>query len=187
MRCYVCGAGVAMVFALALDGRYCSHRCKDKHAKAEAIKAFNAEKAECIRVSQQATAKAVLANLPPPLMFLEQDSGMPPMTREEFYAWKMQTTGIYAEIAAERRRQDEVHPETADFPSGMGTPDQARDLASWRMVMGSTGPQSHAHVLMGEVLEVLAESDPALRRVELVQVAALAIRLIELDAADTKD
>ena len=160
-----------MVFALALDGRYCSHRCKDDYAKAEAIKAFNAAKAEALKKIEEHRAADVN-----------------PWTLGNHGAGEThKRTAIVLEVMAERRRQDEVHPGTADFPSGMGTPDQARDLASWRMVMGSTGPQSHAHVLMGEVLEVLAESDPARRRVELVQVAALAIRLIELDAADTKD
>jgi hypothetical protein len=99
---------------------------------------------------------------------------------------------VLAEVAAERLRQDAKWGEQ-NHPDGTGiTPEQQKlaDVArSMCQQVFAEGRGDWAHVLMEEVREALAESDPAKLRVELVQVAAVSVAWIEaldrrMDAAD---
>jgi thiosulfate/3-mercaptopyruvate sulfurtransferase len=90
---------------------------------------------------------------------------------------------IAAEIAAERRRQvtrwgRQDHPSIG--PAGVGpfvpVVGRWREINDARMV---TGAHSWDAILLEEVFEALVEVDPARRRAELVQVAAVAAAEIE--------
>jgi hypothetical protein len=93
---------------------------------------------------------------------------------------------VVNEIIAERRRQDEKHPDTVNFPDGTG----GQALKELSMIARlqcdeavDRGTCTWRHVLTEEVSEAYAESDPELLRAELVQVAAVAMRWVEaLDA-----
>lgn len=85
--------------------------------------------------------------------------------------------GILAEVRQECRRQVEKWG-VQDHPDGTGrTMDQhlaevARELCEASFKEYGTG--TWRHILLEEVYEALAESDPAKLREELVQVAAVA-------------
>ena len=90
---------------------------------------------------------------------------------------------IAGEIAAERRRQvarwgRQDHPSIGPAGSEPFGPvaDRWRAINDARM---ETGAHSWDAILLEEVFEALVESDPARRRAELVQVAAVAAAEIE--------
>lgn len=85
-----------------------------------------------------------------------------------------------AEVAAERRRQDEKWGEQ-NHPNGTGEEyefhrDFARQQCEDRFANG-TG--SYLDILAEEVYEAFAESDPDRLRAELIQVAAVAVAWVE--------
>lgn len=98
------------------------------------------------------------------------------------------TMGVLAEIAAERRRQDEKWGEQ-NHPDGTGPrvpyagrlcfmEEAARDARL--KCKGNTPAQDNwRDILLEEVFEALAEADPVKLRVELVQVGAVAAQWVE--------
>ena len=90
---------------------------------------------------------------------------------------------IAGEIAAERRRQvtrwgRQDHPSVGPT----GTEPFVPVVERWRRVNDArmeSGAHSWDAILLEEVFEALVESDPARRRAELVQVAAVAAAEIE--------
>ncbi len=114
------------------------------------------------------------------------------------------TLNVLVEVAEERHRQDERwglqdfpfhHPDDGDGETLIGTPyafwaqsfkdacDSRRDHA----VRGGMDRRSGLLVLLEEVAEAAAEMSPEKIREELVQVAAVAVKLIEaLDRAESK-
>lgn len=90
---------------------------------------------------------------------------------------------IFDDIRKERKRQDELHPGTADMPDGTqssGGRATYRNIAQYACDRAARENRlTFAHVLEEEVSEALAEEDPEKLRVELVQVAAVATKWIE--------
>jgi hypothetical protein len=90
---------------------------------------------------------------------------------------------IFAEITAERERQDakwgeQNHP-VVDLATALGLKffrDQARETCELHAERGSC---TWYDILKEEFYEAFAESDPARQREELVQVAAVAVEIIE--------
>jgi hypothetical protein len=87
---------------------------------------------------------------------------------------------VLREVAAERVRQDakwgeQNHPDGTD-PVWAGTANLCREKADR---YAKDGDLTWLHILREEVYEALAETDPAKLRVELVQVAAVAVNWIE--------
>jgi hypothetical protein len=93
------------------------------------------------------------------------------------------TTAILAEIAEERRRQHAKWG-VQRHPFGTGT-DPAGDREIADMARESCqrafaeGDGTWRHILEEEVCEAFAESDPVKLRAELVQVAAVAVQMVE--------
>lgn len=98
------------------------------------------------------------------------------------------TTGVLAEIAAERRRQDEKWGEQ-NHPDGTGPrvpyagrlcfmEEAARD-ARLKCKGNSPAQDNWRDILLEEVFEALAEESPAELRTELIQVAAVAAQWVE--------
>lgn len=88
--------------------------------------------------------------------------------------------GVLPEIAAERERQDEKWGEQ-NHPDGTG-PGFAIDAKRARHrcnLAAALGLVSYRDILNEEVFEAFAESDPDKLRVELIQVAAVAVAWIE--------
>ncbi|MCY7402308.1 MAG: hypothetical protein LH477_15385 [Nocardioides sp.] len=90
---------------------------------------------------------------------------------------------IAGEIAAERRRQvtrwgQQDHPSVGPA----GTEPFVPVVERWKAVNDArmeSGAHSWDAILLEEVFEALVESDPARRRAELIQVAAVAAAEIE--------
>lgn len=95
------------------------------------------------------------------------------------------TNKVLGQIAAERVRQETKFPDQR-LPLGTG--------GSWAQAMyghllgvvrnindrhNETGEATWESVLAEEVFEALVESDPAKVREEMVQVAAVAVRIVE--------
>ncbi len=112
----------------------------------------------------------------------------------------MTRTQILAEVARERVRQTEKHGDQSHLPDGTGPYEQpligngasplqpdgtavARWLAWWAKRetdrAARHGAVTFRDILLEEVFEALAESDPAALRTELVQVAAVAVQWVE--------
>jgi hypothetical protein len=90
-------------------------------------------------------------------------------------------TGVLAEIHAERARQDERWGEQ-NHPDGTGLPVYQHAARRYRDHADRAATGGHLawrDVLLEEVYEALAETDPARLRAELVQVAAVAACWIE--------
>jgi hypothetical protein len=112
----------------------------------------------------------------------------PARTRER-QSWTIEDAGragrVLTDYTRERLRQNEKHPGTVNFPDGTGEhwradADAARDMCDEALALGRC---TWRHVLMEEVFEAFAESDPAKLAAELVQVMAVAGRWLEtLDA-----
>lgn len=110
---------------------------------------------------------------------------------------------VLDEIAAERTRQTAKHGDQAHLPDGTGPEEWASlaelptwseewrvdfaDLATWAKARtkaasqneGGDGSITFEHILTEEWAEAIAESDPALLRAELIQVAAVAVQWIQ--------
>ncbi len=94
------------------------------------------------------------------------------------------TLSVLTEVADERARQDEKWGAVQHLPGGDGTGSlgqkvaaiMARDLCQARM---NNRSDSWCDVLTEEYAEAMAESDPALLRAELIQVAAVAVKWVE--------
>ncbi|MEU8723550.1 hypothetical protein [Streptomyces antimycoticus] len=102
------------------------------------------------------------------------------------------TRAVFAEVHAERRRQDEKWGEQ-NHPDGTGSTHQ-RDVANsaraWCKDAFGSGYGTWSDVLAEEVAEANAERDPARLRAELVQVAAVAaawVEAIDRRAAQAED
>lgn len=85
---------------------------------------------------------------------------------------------LLEEVWSERVRQDALHGDNHDLPLGM-FPEAAIHMAE---AMRKTNEQvpSWMGILLEELYEVFAETDREQRRTELVQVAALAIKMAEM-------
>jgi len=110
----------------------------------------------------------------------------------------MTRTSILGEIARERMAQRVKHGDQSHLPDGTGprtrvlepvneVSDAAVLLARWAKDATDTaaknGTVTFTDILLEEVFEALAESDPARLRAELIQVAAVTVQWIEaLDA-----
>lgn len=84
-------------------------------------------------------------------------------------------------VVAERRRQDTTFGEQ-NHPDGTGGPDEQELVIAARAAYEDAkahGQLTWLNVLLEEVAEALAESDPARLREELVQVAAVATAWVE--------
>lgn len=103
---------------------------------------------------------------------------------------------IVAEIVGERARQDEKWGEPHDVPNGTGpnvsfpggdTFLELRDEIQ-AMVDGAApfGQSRMSWVLLEEVFEALAESDDVRLREELIQVAAVATKWVQIIDARTE-
>ena len=99
---------------------------------------------------------------------------------------RSRTRGVCAEVEAERRRQysefgEQNHPDgTGNYdgrgPERAGRAERARDRVERNATANTL---TWKHILKEEVAEACAESDPLRLRVELVQVAAVAVAWIE--------
>lgn len=94
----------------------------------------------------------------------------------------MHRADIYAEIEAERLRQNELHPSTYNLPDGTG----GGGRETWRTIATNSCDRAvrenratFAHILDEEASEVLAETDQIKLREELVQLGAVCVRWIE--------
>jgi hypothetical protein len=100
------------------------------------------------------------------------------------------TTDVLAEVAAERRRQFELWGDQRvpmfhrKYPDGIASP-LGRSYGTLATAFKELGKllghdDSWDRILLEEVFEALAESDPAKIREELVQVAAVAVKMVEM-------
>jgi hypothetical protein len=88
---------------------------------------------------------------------------------------------VLADIDAERDAQEAKFPDQ-ELPSGTGGSgrwDRAEAYKGMCEYAREAGQLTWTHVLEEEVAEALAESDVALLREELIQVAAVAVRWVE--------
>lgn len=99
------------------------------------------------------------------------------------------TTAVLYQVAAERGRQDQKWGEQ-NHPDGTGKRiwpalfrlpmDESAGIAKAQVDLdASRGRSTYAGILLEEVFEVMAESDPQALREELVQVAAVAVQWVE--------
>lgn len=89
--------------------------------------------------------------------------------------------GISEEILAERDRQDERFGEQWEMPLGADVSDRFSYLTkacTYKSINGSSA-KDFASMLLEEVYEALAESDPQKMREELIQVLAVAMKMVE--------
>jgi hypothetical protein len=107
--------------------------------------------------------------------------------------WTIEDAGrtgrIMNDYMLERRRQNEKHPGTVDFPDGTGQ--EYAYMATLARAQCdhafANGECSWRLVLAEEFFEAICEEDTAKLRAELVQVMAVAGRWVEtLDARDGK-
>ena len=91
------------------------------------------------------------------------------------------TQPVLADVASERRRQDDLWGEQ-NHPDGTGRAAQVAAAEVARAITdrsAEAGTLTWAEILTEETTEALAETDPAKLRRELVQVAAVAAAWIE--------
>lgn len=87
-----------------------------------------------------------------------------------------------ADVLRERRRQDRLHP-FVGLPDGTGsegTEHRAQEAKAWGDRLAREGTLTMADVLLEEVFEAMAETNPIRLREELVQVAAVAVKWVQL-------
>lgn len=102
------------------------------------------------------------------------------------------TSGVLAEVAAERVRQhvkwgEQNHPNGTGphkLPMPYGSGSWSASVAADRLTLltqcaAQIGQCTWLHILREEVFEAFAEEDPAKLRTELIQVAAVATQWIE--------
>ena len=107
-------------------------------------------------------------------------------------------SGVLREVQAERVRQAAKHGDQSHLPDGTGPGAILADLTAYRNTVradnlarwakartqaalqdeGGDGSITFEHILTEEWAEAIAESDPAKLRVELIQVAAVAVQWI---------
>lgn len=88
---------------------------------------------------------------------------------------------IYEAIKAERQRQDQKFGEQ-NHPDGTGHFADQLSATSMRNACDAAfkaGKGTWADILLEEVYEALAESDPSKLRAELIQVAAVCVNWLE--------
>lgn len=106
------------------------------------------------------------------------------MTREARAAWILRHRPAYQvtrEVLRERKRQDAKWGQQNHL-DGTGTKFYRAKSTSTRIACQTafaSGEGTWAHVLLEEVYEALAETDPELIAEELVQVAAVAVAWVE--------
>lgn len=90
------------------------------------------------------------------------------------------TAEPWASVRLERQRQTDKWG-VQDLPDGTGDLfERLRDMVTAECdIATDLNRLTYRHVLLEEVYEALAESDPAKLRAELVQVAAVAIQWVE--------
>jgi hypothetical protein len=91
---------------------------------------------------------------------------------------------IFEEIKAERRRQDEKwgeqnHPMLPELFSLDGCRRSMEVLKRENELASKRGKNCWYHILAEEALEVFAETEPEKQRAEMIQVAAVAVAIIE--------
>ncbi|MDA1062648.1 MAG: hypothetical protein O2895_07065 [Chloroflexi bacterium] len=92
-----------------------------------------------------------------------------------------ETRRVLEDVARERRRQHGIWGEQA-LEDATGTPDDREHLGRVRErveARARDGSIAWRDILIEEVAEAFAESDPAKMRAELVQVAAVAVQWVE--------
>jgi len=100
---------------------------------------------------------------------------------------------IFDEIRLERQRQDEKwgeqnHPMIPEIFSIEGCKQTLNTMRHQNDLNSINGKANWYHILAEEILEVFAETEPMKQRKELIQVAAVAVAIIEcLDNAFLKD
>ena len=103
---------------------------------------------------------------------------------------EVMTADVLAEVMIERARQDERwgeqnHPDVYDGGVGLAQSSRrtyAGTAEQWKRAndaRAAKGRISWDGILLEEVFEALAESDPARLRAELIQVAAVAVNWVE--------
>lgn len=84
---------------------------------------------------------------------------------------------VYGDVAWERQSQDGV------FPLGTGSehvsPEMIAELKASNRKVTLEGRLTWRHILAEEVMEAMGESNPASLRKELIQVAAVAVAMVE--------
>lgn len=103
------------------------------------------------------------------------------LTTEQATAHAARQSRILLEIAAERAAQDAIFG-VQDLPDGTGITGDTERANSARHVcdvMLERGEGTYRDVFYEEVMEALAESDPAKLRAELVQAVAVGVKWIE--------
>jgi hypothetical protein len=102
----------------------------------------------------------------------------------------IRTAQVLKDLMDERFRQHETHGDQSHLPDGTGGTYWERLATIERMHCERAfmrGSGTYRHILAEEVAEAFAESDPALLRAELVQVAAVAVQWIEaIDKREAK-
>jgi hypothetical protein len=87
---------------------------------------------------------------------------------------------IFTEIVQEHIRQDEKWGEQNHPMLGMLTSDLCLYNATiYKEINAIEGARSWLSILMEEVYEAFAETDPEKQREEMIQVAAVAIQIVE--------
>lgn len=109
--------------------------------------------------------------------------------------------GVLLEVLAERVRQDakwgeQNHPtwnpsqdhQTFKGPDNWHREEYEHEADAWKLVnaeRAKSGETAYDGILLEEVFEALAELDPDKRRVELIQVAAVAVSMVEAEDRNT--
>lgn len=105
------------------------------------------------------------------------------------YLWSREATqGVLWEVENERRLQEEVWGQQ-NLPHGTGSrrhKTKANVAKSTCEMHRANKSLTNLHVLDEEVQEAFAESDPKRLREELIQVAAVAVKMIEQIDRETK-
>lgn len=91
------------------------------------------------------------------------------------------THNVLSDVIAERESQ---HEQWGDQVLPMGTgPEFAAEAGMYRAICrdaAADGDLTYADILLEEVFEALAEDDPLKLKDELIQVAAVAVKMVEL-------
>ncbi len=100
---------------------------------------------------------------------------------EELDRW-FATQAVLDDIASERRAQHEQWGDQV-LPMGTSKSRHGRNASNFQAICrgkAETGDLTYSDILLEEVFEALAEEDPLKLKDELVQVAAVAVKMVEL-------
>jgi len=91
---------------------------------------------------------------------------------------------IFDEIKLERQRQDEKfgtqnHPMTPELFSLEGCKSRLEAMRHQNKINTQNKKDNWYHILAEEIFEVFSETDPNKQREEMIQVAAIAVAIIE--------